>query len=287
MVGSLGLLREMLKPGLCCSLPTPQLRAEGLAAALLQRNSAGRGACHGRLGALLWGLKPRGLANQGLKADFSLIEEVSLGQYNRGVSAAPALRLGSWASCQSQSRPWKKRQHQVPGLELCMRRSAYQNLRFPEGACPRMCMEPAPSRACRARPCPSRMPGPAPLPRWRAELREGGRPQHQSRGASPGEQRGWCAGLSGGTIPALGLRQRPGGNRGAPDACLAGSLEQTLLSSTVPGLRGLPAEGGSCSPFGPEAEGMGQCRHSPQHCQGSRGWVAGGFVCGAGPSEHR
>lgn len=31
--GSLGALREMLKPGLSCSSPTPQLRADGSAAA--------------------------------------------------------------------------------------------------------------------------------------------------------------------------------------------------------------------------------------------------------------
>lgn len=232
------------------------------------------------------GLHPRDLGKQGLKADFSLIEEVSLGQYNRGVSAAPALRLGSWASCQSQSRPWKRRQHQAPSLELCMRRSAYQNLRFPEGARPGMCMEPAPSCACSARPCPSRMPGPAPLPLRSVELREGGGPHHQPRGASLGEQRGWRAGLRGGNVPACWLGQRPGCNRVAPDACPAGSLEQTLLSATVSGIGWLPVEGRSCSPFGPESEGMGQCRHLPQRHQGSRGQVAGGFVCGAGPSKH-
>lgn len=109
-------------------LVAPQLGAEGSAAALLQ-------------GALLvWAppweagaLQPRGLAKQGFKAGFSLLEEVSLSQHNRGVSAAPAPCLGSWAACWSQSRPWKKRQHQAPSLELCMRRSAYQNLPLSRG----------------------------------------------------------------------------------------------------------------------------------------------------------
>lgn len=173
-----------------------KLRAEGSAAA---GSSFVEEVCWSwcllwELGALPWGVHPRYLAKQSLKADFSLIEEVSLGQYNRGVGAAPALRLGSWASCQSQSRPWKKRQHQAPSLELCMRRrSAYQNLRFPEGARPGMRMEPAPSRACSVWPCPSCTPGPAALPLRSAEWRKGWGPHHQPwRGKPRGAERLEC-----------------------------------------------------------------------------------------------
>lgn len=165
-VSSIGLLRETLKAGLCCSTPTPQPTSDISAAA---------GTPFAEEVCLPWegGGSAMGSASQVLsKAFFSPIE-VSLCQYNRGISAAPALRRGSWASCQSQYRPWKKRQHQAPSLELCMRRSAYPNLRFPEGTCPGTCMELAPSCACSTRPCPSRMPGPTYLPLWSAELSNG------------------------------------------------------------------------------------------------------------------
>lgn len=46
-------------------------------------------------------------------------------------------------------------------------------------------MEPAPSRACSARPCPSRMPGPAPLPLWSTELRKGGGAAPPAQGSKP------------------------------------------------------------------------------------------------------
>lgn len=273
-LGFQGLPRGLLRPGLCCGSPRPQGRGLSWSWQPFCREVCWSGACRGRLGAL----HPRGLEKQGLKADFSLIEEVSLGQYNRGVSAAPALHLESWASCQSQNRPWKKRQHEAPSLDLCMRRSMYQNLRFPEGACPGVGMEPAPRRACSMRPCPSRMPGLAPLPLQSLELRKGGGATPPAHGGKPRGAEGLARWLEG--------RQRPRAlawpkSRVRP---CAGSLEQT--SATVSGLPGLPVEGGSCSPFGPETEGMGQCRHLPQRPQGSCGCVTGGFVCGAGPSKH-
>ncbi|XP_071663357.1 fibronectin type III domain-containing protein 4 isoform X2 [Patagioenas fasciata] len=75
------------------------------------------------------GAQHAGAAERGAAAQ----QEVALSQHNRGVSAAPAPCLGSWAACRSRSRPWKKRQHQAHSLELCMRRSAYQNLPLSRG----------------------------------------------------------------------------------------------------------------------------------------------------------
>lgn len=245
----------------------------------MQKRCAGLGACHGRVGVLPWGLHLRFLAKQGLKAFFSPIE-VSLCQYNRGVSAAPALRRGSWASCQSQYRPWKKRQHQAPSLELCMRRSAYPNLRFPEGTCPGTCMEPAPSCACSTRPCPSRMPGPASLPLWSAELSKGVGAHHYPRGASLGEQAGLVS------PPAHSPEERqhpralawpmawvqPGGTRLLPRRYPAADLALSRCVSLGVGWGGCR----SYSPFGSKTEGVRQCRW-PQCCQGSQREVAAGF----------
>lgn len=91
---SLGVPREMLKPGRCRS-SRHLSSGQGLSCS----PSAGRSA--GLPPREAGALQPRGLAKQGLKAGFSLLEEVSLSQHNRGVSAAPAPCLGSWAACRS------------------------------------------------------------------------------------------------------------------------------------------------------------------------------------------
>ena len=160
-----------------------------------------------------------------------------------------------------------------------MRRSAYPNLRVPEGTCPGTCMEPAPSCACSTRLCPSRMPGPASPPLWSAELSNRLGAHHYPRGASLGKQRGWCplllTALRRGSIPVLWLGQWPGCSQVAPDSCPGDILGQTLLSAAVSAW----GWGGGCrsySPFGPKTEGMRQCRWPPC-CQGSHREVAAGF----------
>lgn len=164
-----------------------------------------------------------------------------------------------------------------------MRRSSYQNLRFPKGACPGMCMEPAPSHACSVRPCPSRMPGPAPLPLQSAELRKGGGPHHQPRGESLGEQRGWYAGLRGVNISVHWLGQRPGCNCMMPDACLAGSLEQTLLLATISRLGGLPMGGRSCSLLALRLKGWGSAGICPSAAREVVARWQEGLSVGLGP----
>lgn len=126
------------------------------------------------------GSDPRGAAKQGLKADFSLIEEISLGQYHRGVSAAPALPSGILGVLPEPKQALEE--------EASTRRPVWNSacddprirtpafLRAPVWGC---AWSQLPSHACRAWPCPSHTPGPPPLPVQSMKLRTGGGPHHR------------------------------------------------------------------------------------------------------------
>lgn len=139
-------------------------------------------------------------------------------------------------SCQSQSRPWKKRQHQACSLELRMRRSTFQNSAFPRAPGRGCAWSQLPSRACTAWPCPSRSPGPPPLPVGSTED-ERGATAPPGLGGSQGSR--WADGLAGGEA----VSPCPGTALGAAvplDTCPASlSSVQTrgLLPSGLPGLR--------------------------------------------------
>lgn len=79
----------------------------------------------------------------------------------------------------------------MPSLELSMRRSTYQNSRFPEGTCLGMCMEPAPKPCMQsvALPIPHTWPPSPPSAKHEVEDRWGATPPARV-GESQGEPRG-------------------------------------------------------------------------------------------------